>query len=74
MSHVSNTFYNIFIFKFWENNKDELLIGDMSEDRKRKYSYLNKCRLIKNMNKNEKIKWGCELKELWKITLLLEII
>ena len=36
MSHVSNTFYNMFMFKFGENNKGELLIGDMSEDRKRK--------------------------------------
>ena len=65
MSHVSNTFYNMFMFKFGENNKGELLIGDMSEDRKRKYSYLNKCRFIRKMNKNEKIKWGCELTQIF---------
>ena len=65
MSHVSNTFYNMFMFKFGENNKGELLIGDMSEDRKRKYSYINKCRFIRNMNKDEKIKWGCELTQIF---------
>ena len=65
MSHVSNTFYNMFMFKFGENNKGELLIGDMSEDQKRKYSYINKCRFKKNGNKDEQIKWRCELTQIF---------
>ena len=65
MSHVSNTFYNMFMFKFGEDNKGELLIGDMSEDRKRKYSYINKCRFKNNGNKNERIKWQCELTQIF---------
>ena len=65
MSHVSNTFYNMFMFKFGENNKGELLIGDMSEDQKRKYSYINKCRFVKSGNKNEQIKWRCELTQIF---------
>ena len=65
MSHVSNTFYNMFMFKFGEDNKGELLIGDMSEDRKRKYSYINKCRFKKSRNRNEQIKWQCELTQIF---------
>ena len=65
MSHVSNTFYNMFMFKFGENNKGELLIGDMSEDQKRKYSYINKCRFKKSGNKDEQIKWRCELTQIF---------
>ena len=65
MSHVSNTFYNMFMFKFKEDNKGELLMGDMSEDRKRKYSFINKCRFKNNGNANEKIKWQCELTQIF---------
>ena len=65
MSHVSNTFYNMFMFKFGENNKGELLIGDMTEDQKRKYNYINKCRFIKSRNKDEQIKWQCELTQIF---------
>ena len=32
MSHVCNTFYNMFLFKFDENNEGELLIGDITDD------------------------------------------
>ena len=35
MSHVCNTFYNMFLFKFDENNEGELLIGDITDDQKR---------------------------------------
>ena len=65
MSHVSNTFYNMFMFKFNENNEGELLIGDMTEDQKRKYNYIHKCRFIKSGNKNEQIKWQCELTQIF---------
>ena len=65
MSHVSNTFYNMFMFKFGENEDGELLIGDMTEDQKRKYNYINKCRFIKKGNEDEQIKWRCELTQIF---------
>jgi len=67
MSHVSNTFYNMFMFKFDENNNNngELLIGDMTENQKREYSYINKCRFIQKGDKNEQIKWRCELTQIF---------
>ena len=42
MSHVCNTFYNMFLFQFKENDEGELLIGDITEDQKRKYQYMAK--------------------------------
>ena len=67
MSHVSNTFYNMFMFKFDENNNNngELLIGDMTENQKRQYSYINKCRFIQKGDQNEQIKWRCELTQIF---------
>ena len=67
MSHVSNTFYNMFMFKFDENNNNngELLIGDMTENQKRQYSYINKCRFIQKGDENEQIKWRCELTQIF---------
>ena len=47
MSHVCNTFYNMFLFQFGEGDEGELLIGDITEDQKRKYQYINKCLFLK---------------------------
>ena len=37
MSRVCNTFYNMFLFQFKDNDEGELLIGDITGDQKRKY-------------------------------------
>ena len=37
MSHVCNTFYNMFLFQFKDSDEGELLIGDITGDQKRKY-------------------------------------
>ena len=65
MSHVSNTFYNMFTFKFGEEGNGELLIGDMTEEQKRKYNFINKCRFVQKGNENEQIKWRCELTQIF---------
>ena len=65
MSHVSNTFYNMFTFKFGEEGNGELLIGDMTEEQKRKYNFINKCRFVSKGNENEQIKWRCELTQIF---------
>lgn len=65
MSHVSNTFYNMFMFKFGENDEGQLLIGDMTEEQKRKYHYINKCLFLKGGSADEQIKWRCKLTQMF---------
>ena len=66
MSHVCNTFYNMFLFQFDENNEEgELLIGDITEDQKRKYQYMNKCRFLRGGSENDQIKWRCEITQIF---------
>ena len=65
MSHVCNTFYNMFLFKFDENNEGELLIGDITDDQKRKYQYINKCLFLKGGSADDQIKWRCEITQLF---------
>ena len=65
MSHVCNTFYNMFLFQFKENDEGELLIGDITEDQKRKYQYINKCLFLKGGSADEQIKWRCELTQMF---------
>ena len=65
MSHVCNTFYNMFLFKFDENNEGELLIGDITDDQKRKYQYINKCLFLKGGAPEDQIKWRCELTQIF---------
>ena len=65
MSHVCNTFYNMFLFKFDENDEGELLIGDITEEQKRKYQYINKCLLLKGGSENDQIKWRCEITQIF---------
>ena len=65
MSHVCNTFYNMFLFKFDENNEGELLIGDITDDQKRKYQYINKCLFLKGGSANDQIKWRCEITQIF---------
>ena len=61
MSHYCNTFYNMFMFKFYENDEGELLIGDITEDQKRNYQYINKCLFLRGGSPDDQIKWRCEL-------------
>ena len=61
MSHVCNTFYNMFLFQFNENDEGELLIGDITDDQKRKYQYINKCLFLRGGSENDQIKWRCEI-------------
>ena len=65
MSHVCNTFYNMFLFKFDENNEGELLIGDITDDQKRKYQYINKCLFLKGGSADDQIKWRCEITQMF---------
>jgi hypothetical protein len=65
MSHVCNTFYNMFMFKFNENDEGELLIGDITEDQKRKYQYINKCLFLRGGTPEDQIKWRCELTQIF---------
>ena len=65
MSHVCNTFYNMFMFKFNENDEGELLIGDITEDQKRKYQYINKCLFLRGGLPEDQIKWRCELTQIF---------
>ena len=64
MSHVCNTFYNMFLFQFNENNEGELLIGDITEDQKRKYQYTNMCTFLRGGSENDQIKWRCEITQM----------
>jgi hypothetical protein len=65
MSHVCNTFYNMFLFQFGEGDEGELLIGDITEDQKRKYQYINKCLFLKGGSAEDQIKWRCELTQIF---------
>ena len=65
MSHVCNTFYNMFLFQFKENDEGELLIGDITEDQKRKYQYINKCLFLRGGSADDQIKWRCELTQMF---------
>ena len=65
MSHVCNTFYNMFLFQFNENDEGELLIGDITEDQKRKYQYINKCTFLRGGSENDQIKWRCEITQMF---------
>ena len=64
MSHVCNTFYNIFMFKFDENG-GELLIGDITEEQKQRNHLINKCRKLIGGNIEDQIKWRCELTQIF---------
>ena len=61
MSKVSNTYYNMFMFKFNEDNGGELLIGDTTEEEKEKLHLINKCRYLIGGSPEEQIKWRCQL-------------
>ena len=65
MSHVCNTFYNMFLFQFKDNDEGELLIGDITEDQKRKYQYINKCLFLRGGSADDQIKWRCELTQMF---------
>ena len=65
MSHVCNTFYNMFLFQFKENDEGELLIGDITEDQKRKYQYINKCLFLKGGSEDDQIKWRCQITQIF---------
>ena len=65
MSHVCNTFYNMFMFKFNENGGGELYIGDTTEEQKRKNNLINKCRYLVGGSIEEQIKWRCELTQVF---------
>ena len=61
MSKVSNTYYNMFMFKFNEDNGGELLIGDTTEEEKEKLHLINRCRYLIGGTPEEQIKWRCQL-------------
>ena len=61
MSKVSNTYYNMFMFKFNEDNGGELLIGDTTEEEKEKLHLINRCRYLIGGSQEEQIKWRCQL-------------
>ena len=61
MSKVSNTYYNMFMFKFNEDNGGELLIGDTTEEEKEKLHLINRCRYLIGGSTEEQIKWRCQL-------------
>ena len=65
MSHVCNTFYNMFLFKFDENNEGELLIGDLIDEQKRKNQYINKCLFLKGGSAEDQTKWLCEITQMF---------
>ena len=64
MSHVCNTFYNMFMFKFDEKG-GELLIGDTTEEQKERNHLINKCRYLVGGDPEEQIKWRCELTQIF---------
>lgn len=64
MSHVCNTYYNMFLFKF-DDNEGELLIGDMTEEQKTKDHLINKCRYLIGGAIEEQIKWRCEITQMF---------
>ena len=65
MSHVSNTFYNMFMFKFTSSNEGELRMGDVNEEIKNKPHLVNKCRYITGGSVDKQIKWRCELTQIF---------
>jgi hypothetical protein len=65
MSHVCNTYYNMFMFKFDENGGGELLIGDTTEEQKERYHLINKCRYLIGGDIEDQIKWRCELTQIF---------
>jgi hypothetical protein len=64
MSHVCNTFYNMFMFKFDEKG-GELLIGDTTEEQKERNHLINKCRYLIGGDPEDQIKWRCELTQMF---------
>ena len=64
MSHVCNTFYNMFMFKFDEKG-GELLIGDTTEEQKERNHLINKCRYLIGGDPEDQIKWRCELTQIF---------
>jgi hypothetical protein len=64
MSHVCNTFYNMFMFKFDEKG-GELLIGDTTEEREERNHLINKCRYLIGGDPEDQIKWRCELTQMF---------
>ena len=65
MSHVCNTFYNMFMFKFNENGNGELLIGDITEEQKERNHLINKCRYLIGGSAEDQIKWRCEITQIF---------
>ena len=64
MSHVCNTFYNMFMFKF-NDNGGELYIGDTTEEQKERNHLINKCRYLIGGSISDQIKWRCELTQMF---------
>ena len=64
MSHVCNTFYNMFMFKF-NDNGGELYIGDTTEEQKERNHLINKCRYLIGGSIADQIKWRCELTQMF---------
>ena len=60
MSKTCNTYYNMFMLKFKEN-EGELLIGDTTEEEKEKIHLINKCRYLIGGTPEEQIKWRCQM-------------
>ena len=60
MSKSCNTYYNMFMLKFNEN-EGQLLIGDTTEDEKEKFNLINKCRYLIGGTPEEQIKWRCQM-------------
>ena len=65
MSHVCNTFYNMFMFKFNDDGNGELLIGDITEEQKERNHLINKCRYLIGGSAEDQIKWRCELTQMF---------
>ena len=65
MSHVCNTYYNMFMFKFDDNGGGELLIGDTTEEQKQRNHLINKCRFLIGGDIEDQIKWRCELTQIF---------
>ena len=64
MSHVCNTYYNMFMFKF-NDNGGELYIGDTTEEQKERVHLINKCRFLVGGDIEDQIKWRCELTQMF---------
>ena len=60
MSKSCNTYYNMFMLKFKEN-EGQLLIGDTTEEEKEKIHLINKCRYLIGGTPEEQIKWRCQM-------------